>query len=1088
MKTAKKSIQTTKLSSKAAKAFKLHLEKHLMNEEFKSLFLTFFEDNYEQKEFPLGKHNSFRAHFEDIVNHLFNNYTIELISWEQYCLSMKITRSQGWAQSKQATARKMLSELYHYILENADLDTKGFTELKEHKEFLTWEERSFGKMTNEDLFEKIGTNFPLESSLDQLHFIPKGQWKIKNNKSSSLNILNLNISKGEVKNLLIGFFLEENRPELALSQFVYLFRYSLVDIGIELKSITDFTFEIYEKQYVFFEKANKENVANTSSCSEKYRFTIYLTRFYKYLCKVLKEEKIQHNIFEGTSYTERNIVYYGGYKSESIRTVTLSSEVKKSMKEEIEFQLKDEHFKTEFMEFFKCVYSQQVYKVHDRSAIHKYFKHWLITILEKYTIELISWKQYCLSMKIIRSQNWCERGKQLARKFLSELYQYIIENVYLDTKEFTELKEHKVFLIWEERKSSKKMNDTHSEHLLDKIGTNFPLNSSLNHLHLIPGDESSSSIIINLNTSNNEIGSLLLKFYYSEAHSKHQNPLRQFIYLFRYSLMAVKKEPQSITDFTFEVFKKQYRFYQKVNFLNTTKFRKFSVWITRFYVFLCKFIKEQNIQHNIFEGTLYNERILDSHTFTIYYERGYRLIAYNPFEDIPFENRWLLISPDGYANARKNSHYGIDFLKVKDKSLRNDLKQYVWKQSSSSISSLAIGIYMVIEFLNFISSFKIFNELEDFINHELLEQWSFYIGSKELNTMNNYVKRCRAYLKFHRDKYQIPSLLIDILQQKPLEDDGGTPMTSHDIELFSMKFQKQRKKGIIGELSYIIFNLAATTKLRSGEILSLERDCILEKFERTGVIQYHSKTSGDQKIRATLTIEKINLIEKAIRLTADAHRKASEDTAKYIFIKEDGCRKDRIIEIVYQFTVIFSKIQKDLEGQLNNKYRPYNLRTTFIDNIYTEGINDGLPTKVIAEMVGNGEKTAIKYYRKTSEAQEYAEMFAGVTVSGVDVYGNILEEKDVENLNPVEDGLGGCKQKGCVNDEDEYRCLICSHFATTTIRIPLFKKRITMLKTHRESTLNSQERSVIDAQLKLYTAYYIKLINKLGSDQDVTDL
>lgn len=774
------------------------------------------------------------------------------------------------------------------------------------------------------------------------------------------------------------------------------------------------------------------------------------------------------------------------------RAGKLNSERVLTFKQHIQTHLKDEEFKSLFLNFFENDYSQRTFSEQDRWTIHKWLAECLVSLFKDYTIELISWKQYCLSMNIIRVQNWKDQGsnsreiRRMARIMLSGFYNHIIENVHLDTKGLTELKEHKEFLIWEERKCSK-MNDFMSEYLLDRIGTNFPLESSPDQLHLIPGDDKRRPIILNLNVCNDEIKSLLLGFYQSEAGSKQHNPTRQFVYLFRYSLLVVEKEPQSITDFTFEVFKKQYRFYQKANIINATS-RGFSVFLTRFYVYLCKIIKEQNIQHNIFEGTPYNGTALGSNSFSIMYERGFKLINYNPFEGIPFENRWQLIVPDGYASVVKFKPVGCDFTEVKDKSFREDLKYYIWKQSGMSVSTVTRGSSSVIKFLNFISSYKQLNEFNSFVNADLLEQWGFYIASKDPATMNSYVKRCRSYLKFYKDKYQIPSLLIDILKQKPLDYNGGTPMSKHDVNLFSEKFQEQRSRGIIGELCYIIFNLATTTKLRSGEILSLERDSILEKHERTGVIQYHSKTSGNQKVKLTLAIEKINLIEKATLLTGDAHSKADEDTAKYIFIKEDDCRKDRIIGIVFQFANIFSKIQKLLEGQLDNKYRPYSLRTTFIDNLYTEGINDGLPTSVIAEMAGNGEKTALRYYRETSETQEYAEIFSGVTISEVDVYGNILEEKDVENLNPVEDGLGGCIQEGCVNDEEQYECLICPHFATTANRIPLFKEHITRIKTQKESALSSQERSVIDAQLKLYTAYYVKLLEKSGGQQDGAEI
>ncbi|MBJ8054423.1 site-specific integrase [Bacillus cereus] len=782
---------------------------------------------------------------------------------------------------------------------------------------------------------------------------------------------------------------------------------------------------------------------------------------------------------------------------QSLKTDKFPIEVIKTFKQHIENHLKGEEFKTLFLNFFEDNYSHQCFPLYVRSLIRNNFERFLYIIVRNYTIQHFCWKQYCLSMKCIREYNaWRKQTIQtIARKMLSDLYLYAIENIHLNTEGFNEIKENKEFLIWEERKFLEI-----NEYLSDRIGTNFPLESSLDQLYFIPegqmivrDNKSGKPNILNLNISKVEIKDLLLGFYQSE---NRQTPLlRCFLYLFRYSLMTANKEPHSITDFTFEVFKKQYRFYQnrRLNELFRAFFDKshtFSRYLVRFYTYLCKVIQDQNIQHNIFEGTLYNEHILGKNCFSVYYERGYKLIPYNPFEEVPLENRWQLIPYDGYANTNKNRPYGIDFLQIKDKSLREDLKYYAWKQSSMSASSMARNIYTAIEFLNFISSYKQLNKLNenDYVDVDLLEQWSFYIGSKETSTMNCYVKKCRAYLKFYKDKYQIPKLLIDILKQKPLDYDGGNPMTEHDIAVFSKKFQEQRSRGIMGELCYIIFNLATTTKLRLGEILNLERDCIVEKHEQAGVIQYHSKGTGNQKIKATLTIEKINLIEKAIRFTEDAYSKASRDIEKYIFVKEDAQRKGRIIDFTWQFWNVFSKIQKELEGQLDGKYRPYDLRSTFINNVYTEGINDGIPTSVIAQMAGNGVHTARKYYRKATEVQAYAEMFAGVTVSTVDVYGNILEEKEVEGLNPVEDGLGGCNQGGCVIDEEQYECLICHHFATTANRIPLFKEHITRLKTLKESILNSQERSLIEAQLKLYTAYYVKLLEKIGGERDGADV
>ncbi|WP_079523834.1 site-specific integrase [Solibacillus isronensis] len=775
------------------------------------------------------------------------------------------------------------------------------------------------------------------------------------------------------------------------------------------------------------------------------------------------------------------------------RTYRISNDYIPQFTKAIQNLLKDEQFKSLFLDFFKCKLTKMHFLESERYQIHKHFEDYIITLFSDCTIRLISWEQYCLGMKCIRQQNWNEQDKteisasrKMARRLLLDLYLYVLENTDINTEGIAELKEHKAFLIWQERNSSK-MNYVLSNHYLDRLGTNFPIGSSLSELHLFQGDEKTLPLILNLNVRNQEMKKLLLDFYLSENSKRQHNGLRLFVYLFKYSLLAVESSPECITDFTFDVFKKQYRFYQKANILNTTESVQFklSLQLIRFYSFLCKKIKELNVQHNIFEGTLYNEHFFSGNYFTLFYENGFKAMKYNPFEDVPKENKWLIIgNSDNYASAVKNNNRGIDFTQVQDKSLRADFKNYLWKQSTMSVNSAVSGVYMVIEFLNFISNYKKVNGLQDgnYVNANLLDEWNFHLSWKEPATRNNYIKRTKAYLKFYKEEYRIPQILIDTLSQTPKDDDGGIPMSKKDFELFTQKFQEESRKNLIGKLSYIIYNLAATTKLRPGEIVTLERDCIIEKYDQTGVIQYYSKTSGREKVKATLAIEKINLIEKAILLTEDAHRKAYDDMDKYIFVKRDGSRKDRIVKITFQFTNLFAKFQKELEGQLDNVYRPYSLRTTFIDNLYTEGIQDGLPSSVIAEMAGNGVKTAIKYYRKITTAQDYAEMFAGVTISGVDVYGNITDEKDVESLNPVEKELGGCKSDGCVFDDEEYKCLMCPYFATTPSKIPLFKTQIARLKIIKENTLNATERNIIDAELKLYTAYYAKLLEQIGDD------
>lgn len=247
MTTATKSLKFDKFPIKLSKTFKKYVENHLKNEEFKSLFWQFFEDSYLNQCLSVYVHNSIRYNLERFLYSILKNYTIQHFTWKQYCVSMKCIREyKTWSDVTKRIARIMLSDLYLYTIENRHLNMVDFKELKENKEFLIQEERRTTLGKNEYFLDRISTNFPLNSSLDQLHFIPEGQMITRDNKSSKANILNLNISNSQIKSLLIGFYQSEEQQPLLLRYFLYLFRYSLMSMNKEPYFIADFTFEVFK--------------------------------------------------------------------------------------------------------------------------------------------------------------------------------------------------------------------------------------------------------------------------------------------------------------------------------------------------------------------------------------------------------------------------------------------------------------------------------------------------------------------------------------------------------------------------------------------------------------------------------------------------------------------------------------------------------------------------------------------------------------------------------------------------------------------------------------------------------------------------
>src|SRR5699024_9963724 len=132
---------------------------------------------------------------------------------------------------------------------------------------------------------------------------------------------------------------------------------------------------------------------------------------------------------------------------------------------------------------------------------------------------------------------------------------------------------------------------------------------------------------------------------------------------------------------------------------------------------------------------------------------------------------------------------------------------------------------------------------------------------------------------------------------------------------------------------------------------------------------------------------------------------------------------------IVNFAYVFKKVLKKVEDKLENKnYTVNNLRHTYINNVYKEGakLNYSLPK--LAAITNNGYKTAKMYYRKYNEIELYVEALSGVTLTDVDVNGEIMKGSNTEHKNSVKNDLGKCKESSCVFEAME--CLICPHFVT----------------------------------------------------------
>jgi integrase len=715
----------------------------------------------------------------------------------------------------------------------------------------------------------------------------------------------------------------------------------------------------------------------------------------------------------------------------------------------------------------------------------------------------ISWKKYCEIMHQINDlKDEKSRLLPFLRDFLCEFFLMYIKSVPKgEHKNIDELYEYSNLLISEEKMLTP-FPAINGQKILDrKIRTNFSIDSIPNQIYrhefLSKSGNKENMSLIDLNTSNNKLQRVLISFIQTlkpkELTYVH---IRTFVYYFSYSLIGSGNEVNSIQDFNYSTFKKQYRFYSNISqFFGFSKKVGLKNVLTKFYVSLLRYIKENRIDHQVFKGTLIDEHYLTSVYFYNYYEEGYVRVNHSHLEEIPLEDRWVVHSDSNKANTHSESLKVLDFTKISDSQFKRHLKEYYWNQDSASFKSVTNYSHVLMEFLNEKSCYdnkrKNVYSFDEKSNLGFSNEFLYYQISKikqkypEQETRRKMLGSIKQYLTYYRNLeiYQINELLLEELSTKAKKDYSGNPIGSEDLKLIINTFRDKKKCSIVNELFYIIVVLAVSTKLRAGEIINLKRNCIINRTNEGGKVVYFSKPSGEETVNIFLTLDKIRLLERAILITESYSNKASINISNYIFLSQDFRHTDRIVRIGTQFTFEFSQVVNSLEGMLKGKYSANNLRHTFIDTIYNEGIKENLHPLVMVEMVGNSPSIALKHYREKTNLIRYAEMFSGVTISNVDINGKIFEEEDIVRNNPVllnaeNEGLGACVQSNCTEDrvDEEYKCLICSYFATTVQRLSMFRVKIEDLKKRRKLVTQKEEINLIDINLKLYTAYYAKLL------------
>lgn len=569
--------------------------------------------------------------------------------------------------------------------------------------------------------------------------------------------------------------------------------------------------------------------------------------------------------------------------------------------------------------------------------------------------------------------------------------------------------------------------------------------------------------------------------------------IRIFIKSFSESLKGL--EIENIGGLNENIFYKQYDFYNKLDDeLRNREYLKSASKLKNYLVAFYRFISNEYIEiHNLQFTNIFMQKI-NSKNFYKYYEERFSFMYFSILDDVPKEDKICILPNKNIrrnASGRNSRWQSFDFSKCNER-YKKDLKIFVW--NNYSVGSLNNYLDLV-KFLNMSAEKQYFGKIINLLadkdkefNEEFL--WDYRIKVYSENENKNNVKAVfkivRKYLKYFKEKYNVVNTDIDILSLANLDVyKGGEVITEKDTKLIFQEFKDREKIDSRIKIYRIVFELFISSKLRIGEILNLTRNCLIQTQNGKYEISYLGKMTNQSYKEEIFSEKIINLIKEAIKAT-DGISPEKSMNKDYIFIERYDSTHNLDAKII-NFDYEFRKIIKTLSSKLDKTcYTPNNIRDTFIDNVYTEGIQNDLSIQDISLITGNSYKTANKHYRQRDKMLNYLEAMNRVSIANVDLNGVIIEgneEQHLEKMNPVKNNLGNCNSDRC--DFEIGECLICKNFVTYTSRKKRFEEEIEKVNKHLEE-INSEyemEELMLNRKLLVKFLYEMNLITMKGENE-----
>lgn len=795
-------------------------------------------------------------------------------------------------------------------------------------------------------------------------------------------------------------------------------------------------------------------------------------------------------------------------------------------------EINDDKIKSTFSEYIKLYLKEKVNST--KSSKNKlYFNSAkiIISYIKNKSFKDIDWNMLCSVMHSdtlitflvnhdLLTDSIISKTSKAAKQLFKGYIIYLINNINYNSSAILQLRKYRNLIKESPESVTKSYLNPLTRTLLEKkVLTSYPLDSSIESIYQVYDKNKTKSYNLNLNTSNDFLLSLLKNFVDKLSITSRITPTYKIFYYFFSESFGNLKLPNKIEDFNTNTFTQQVEYYgelpEVIHFNGLLKANGKTAnaivppqrIIIQFYIYLLEYIHNSNTDYDIFNNSWITIDLLKSPFFLRYFCDGYIYTYYNPLEDIPVYDKWWLNPGEDKKKsiAMIKSSSKIDFSQITDEKLRIKLKEWVWYgYDNSNILRRKAGFAPIVEFLQFKKKYEDSLKSVYFLNSsqkvefpiELFYRFKIYYSKKYKNkkTLTEHLIFIRSFLHSIETDYNINPKCYKYLSVKKGNQDNlyGCPITPDDFHLILNEFKSLENKLEYGVLLTNIFYIATTSKLRPSEILSLERNCITYKDnDGNGTIKLKTKTSKGQYIPIELDAETIKLIESSIYISrnwCNMMQRPSDRNLIFVAKTLNNNFGNNYQPLGGVFASNFRNIILKLENKLSNYYTPYNLRDTFINIVYDnyEKYNE-TDIKKLQHITGNSYNVVIKHYRKKFKIREYVETMAKVTISDVDINGNILEnEHNIKNKIEVNGDLGFCNKENCshipsLNYDPENKCLICNNFVTTLSRIKAFEKKIQSIRYELDNLdasdfIYDEKRKLLLTDLKLCCAYFTKML------------